>query len=85
MNRQNQKIKKGVFDLKKHNNKESIKKDTSIDPLIVVAAHKGYEWLVADKLTEGEALEFEKYILNSTTRKEIEDFREKKSLKDFLT
>ncbi|MBZ9625611.1 hypothetical protein G9F71_022540 [Clostridium sp. FP2] len=32
-----------------------------------------------------EASEFEKYILNSTTKEEIIDFKEKRSLKDFIT
>ena len=71
--------------MKQDNAKANIINNKSIDPLIVVAAHKGYEWLMSDKLTEKEASEFEKYIMNSTTRKEINDFREKKSLKDFLT
>lgn len=62
-----------------------MKNNLLIDPLIVVAAHKGYEWLLSDKFAEKEASEFEKYILNSTTKKEIIDFREKKSLRDFIT
>jgi hypothetical protein len=77
--------KKGVFYLKKDSRKENIKNNTSIDPLIVVAAHKGYEWMVSDKSMENEANEFEVYILNSTTKEEIIDFREKKSLRDFIT
>lgn len=66
------------------NRKVNIKNNTSMDPLIVVAAHKGYEWLLSDKFTEKEASEFEIYILNSTTKEEIVDFREKKSLRDFI-
>jgi hypothetical protein len=74
-----------VLKLNKDNTKDNIINNSPIDPIIIVAAHKGYEWLLSDETTEKEAAEFEKYILNTSTKKEIEDFKVKKSLRDFLT
>lgn len=79
------KIRKDVLYLKRDEIKDNIMNNKRVDPLIIVAAHKGYEWLMSDEITEKEASNFEEYILNSSSKEEIADFREKKSLRDFLT
>ena len=50
----------------------------SIDPLLIAIAHKGYQWLIDDELTEGEAIKLQEYILNNTTAAELEELKAKK-------
>lgn len=60
--------------------------EKSIDPLLIVMANKGYQWIVKNDLTEEDASKFEQYILKNTTNKELEEIRnKKKSLRDFIT
>lgn len=69
----------GVKDIKR------ILENNSIDPLLIVIAHKGYQWIVESDLNEEEAVRFEEYILNNTNKDELEEIKtKKKSLKDFL-
>ena len=59
--------------------------EKSIDPLLVVIANKGYQWIIADNSNEEDATSFEEYILNNTTTEEFEEVRsKKKSVKDFI-
>lgn len=67
------------------NSMKKVLNQKEIDPLLIVVAHKGYEWIISDKLTEEDAAKFEQYILNNTTSEEIKELRsKKKSLRDFL-
>lgn len=60
-------------------------KEKSINPLLVVLANKGYQWLVSNDSTEKDAAEFEEYILNNTTTLEFEEVKsKKKSIRDFI-
>lgn len=60
-------------------------KEKSIDPLLVVLANKGYQWLVSNNSKEEDAAGFEEYILNNTTILEFEEVKSrKKSVKDFI-
>lgn len=61
-------------------------KEKSMDPLLVVLANKGYQWLLTNNSEEKEATAFEEYILNNTTLLELEEVKsKKKSLRDFIT
>lgn len=74
-----------MFGLNNKKLKEQIKNNIVIDPLLVVAANKGYKWLISDGICEKDAAEFEKYIMCTTSREEISEIRANKSLRDFLT
>lgn len=64
---------------------KKILKEKSVDPLLIVAANKGYKWVVDNNFNEEDASSFEQYILNSTTAEELKELRNKrKSLKDFI-
>jgi hypothetical protein len=59
--------------------------EKSIDPLLVVLANKGYQWMLSHNSEEDDATRFEEYILNNTTFDEFENIRsKKKSVKDFI-
>ncbi|KZL92595.1 hypothetical protein [Clostridium magnum] len=61
-------------------------KEKSMDPLLVVLANKGYQWLLTNNSEEKEATAFEEYILNNTVLLELEEVKsKKKSLRDFIT
>lgn len=61
-------------------------KEKSMDPLLVVLANKGYQWLLTNNSEEKEATAFEEYILNNTALLELEEVKsKKKSLRDFIT
>lgn len=60
-------------------------KEKSIEPLLVVLANKGYQWLVSNNSEEEDAAAFEEYILNNTTTLEFEEVKsKKKSIRDFI-
>lgn len=60
-------------------------KEKSIEPLLVVLANKGYQWMVLHNSKEEDAASFEEYILNNTTILEFEEVKnKKKSVKDFI-
>lgn len=60
-------------------------KEKSIEPLLVVLANKGYQWMVSNNSQEEDATRFEEYILNNTTCLEFEEVKNKKrSVKDFI-
>ena len=59
--------------------------EKSIDPLLIVLANKGYQWMLAHNSKEEDATKFEEYILNNTTFDEFENIKsKKKSVKDFI-
>lgn len=59
--------------------------EKSIDPLLVVLANKGYQWMLTNNSKEEDSTGFEEYILNSTTIEELKDVKDKKkSVKDFI-
>lgn len=59
--------------------------EKSIDPLLIVLANKGYQWMLSHDSSEEDATGFEEYILNNTTFDEFQNVKgKKKSIKDFI-
>lgn len=62
------------------NDIKKICEDNSIDPLLIVIAHKGYQWIMESDSDEKEATRLEEYILNNTNKDELEEIKTKRSL-----